>query len=1084
MRSWTVEHHALWSVCAVLLVCNSASMAATPMISLGSDYAVALRSDGTVMTWGGDGAGQLGTGRLPFSTTPGLVVGLDSVKSIGAGVTHSLAVRSDGTVWAWGANGEGQLGVRSNTDRARAAQVQGISNVISVCGGDSYSLALKIDATVWAWGAGNNGALGNGSFESASAPMQVKNLDRVTAIACGNSHALALRQDGSVWSWGSNNDGELGDGSTALRSQPVQVQGLSGVTSVSAGEYFSVALKSDGTVWEWGVRDGYADPHGKPRVVPGRSAGISGAVAIAASLDSFNVIAVHADQQTWWNWETGKVPVTMAPAGPIKSVAYAYGQFLFVKTDGTVLAGGGGGFGSLGDGTTTYRDAPGPVADISKIVQVATGQWHGLALDANGKVWSWGADWSGQLGSGRILGRSLPGEVAGLSNIVQIEAGALHTHAVDRDGNVWAWGDNGYGQYGNDSYSSSATPLRLETISAVQSVASGAWFTLALQRDGTLWQWGSMVTSQFDAPALPNRLLDNVTAIAAGPDYGLALRGDGTVWSWGSNQEHQLGDGTTVDQLRPRIVPGISGIKLITAADNSSYAVRQDGTVMAWGANEYGQLGDGTTEPRTGPVAVAGLTDVVDIVAGLQHVLVRKRDGTIWGWNWSADSGELGSVSAGIAPKAAPIPELGAIQSMAAGAYVSAFVRDDGLVMMGGKNDIGQLGDGTFAVRSTLGLVVNANADGFLNLGSGAAGKVAPSLAVPFFVTATGGVTNKIANVATTTKFNPADKGKQGAVHITASVPSSSSLAQSAKGSNAAIGPHPNRAAGTTTDAFTLLQLTPTGWQTVTNGQLLPYASGVLGDQLAAQTILNNTDTSTLKGAEFCVGYGATAQDMASNGNIRSVATIPGGTASTSCVVGGTLSVALSVVPGWNLLGNPVNQSIAVAAKFGDAAKVNSVWKWDSTAAKWQFYSPSLSATELQSYAASQGYAVLSEIAAGDGFWVNAKTQADLGNLTGAAINLRQSSLSAGWNLVSTASAVTPQDFNLSLSTTPPTAGQVPVNLTSLWAWDSAQSQWYFYAPSLEAGALSQFISDKGYRDFGTNSKTVGNATGFWVRRP
>jgi hypothetical protein len=273
----------------------------------------------------------------------------------------------------------------------------------------------------------------------------------------------------------------------------------------------------------------------------------------------------------------------------------------------------------------------------------------------------------------------------------------------------------------------------------------------------------------------------------------------------------------------------------------------------------------------------------------------------------------------------------------------------------------------------------------------------------------------------------------------------------------------------------------------VVNGQLIPYTSGVLGDQLAAQTILNKTDTTTLKGAEFCVGYGTSAADMLANGNIRAVATVPGATTPTSCVVGGTLSVALSVVPGWSLLGNPVNQSIAVADSFGDAAKVNSVWKWDSTAAKWQFYAPNLGATELQSYAASQGFAVLREIAAGDGFWVNAKTQAELGTVSGSAINLRQTSLTSGWNLVSTASAITPQDFNLSLSITPPTAGQVPINLTSLWAWDNMQSRWFFYAPSLQAqgdNALMDYITIQNYEDFVASGKKLGNAAGFWVRVP
>jgi hypothetical protein len=234
------------------------------------------------------------------------------------------------------------------------------------------------------------------------------------------------------------------------------------------------------------------------------------------------------------------------------------------------------------------------------------------------------------------------------------------------------------------------------------------------------------------------------------------------------------------------------------------------------------------------------------------------------------------------------------------------------------------------------------------------------------------------------------------------------------------------------------------------------------------------------------VGYGKTAQDMITNGNIRVVATIPGAASPTSCVVGGTLTVGIDVRSGWNLLGNPVKQSIAVADTFGDASKVTSVWKWDAAAANWQFYAPGLSAAELQAFATGQGYAVLTEINGGDGYWVNAKTQANLGSVTGEAINLRESSLASGWNLVSTASLVTPQYFNLTLSTTPPTLGQVPINLTSLWAWDSAQSNWFFYASSMEAqggSALADYIAAQRYQDFAADSKTLGNGVGFWVRR-
>ena len=69
---------------------------------------------------------------------------------------------------------------------------------------------------------------------------------------------------------------------------------------------------------------------------------------------------------------------------------------------------------------------------------------------------------------------------------------------------------------------------------------------------------------------------------------------------------------------------------------------------------------------------------------------------------------------------------------------------------------------------------------------------------------------------------------------------------------------------------------------------------------------------------------------------------------------------------------------------------------------------------------------------------------------------------------------ITPSAFNASLSVTPPTAGVVPINLTSLWAWSNAQSKWYFYAPSLEAQggtALTDYITSKAYLDFTQNTQ-------------
>ncbi len=56
-------------------------------------------------------------------------------------------------------------------------------------------------------------------------------------------------------------------------------------------------------------------------------------------------------------------------------------------------------------------------------------------------------------------------------------------------------------------------------------------------------------------------------------------------------------------------------------------------------------------------------------------------------------------------------------------------------------------------------------------------------------------------------------------------------------------------------------------------------------------------------------------------------------------------------------------------------------------------------------------------------------------------------------------------------------------NITTLWAWDSAAANWYFYAPSLDANAgLTNYITGKGYLDFGV--KTLTPTTGFWVNKP
>ncbi len=189
-------------------------------------------------------------------------------------------------------------------------------------------------------------------------------------------------------------------------------------------------------------------------------------------------------------------------------------------------------------------------------------------------------------------------------------------------------------------------------------------------------------------------------------------------------------------------------------------------------------------------------------------------------------------------------------------------------------------------------------------------------------------------------------------------------------------------------------------------------------------------------------------------------------------------AIQANILNSWNLLGNSVNSPLNVATSFGDPNKISSVWKWIKAGSKWAFYTPSMTSAQLSAYASSKGYDVLSSINGGEGFWVNALIPFTLSLPAGIAIPSSQFAdtnpvpLSAGWSLLAVGDNPTPKVFVNTIA-----------NLTSLWAWDSATSSWYFYAPSLDNnGTLQTYITSKGYLDFA--SKTLGRTTGFWGNHP
>jgi alpha-tubulin suppressor-like RCC1 family protein len=338
---------------------QSASRPPARVISIwgGARESIALKSDGTVWTWGlnncsngfGNGAcGKLGDGTQLTRTVPVRVHGpgdigyLNSVKAIMGGEHANYALKTDGTLWAWGGNFVGQLGDGTYTNSLTPVQVSGLNSVKSLGGRGYHNLAVKEDGTVWAWGWNSQGQLGHDTSGSpcppplagacSNAPVQVIGVTDPLTVTGGGFFSLALMPDHTLMAWGANESGELADGSYTAHQIPVHVSSvLSNVVQVSAGWKHAVALTADGHVWTWGdnlygeIGNGITSTTGVN--VPFRVPGLSNVVAVSGG-DRFTGI---------------------------------------LKADGTVWTWGWNGFGQLGDGTIKTRPSPVQVHNLSQV---------------------------------------------------------------------------------------------------------------------------------------------------------------------------------------------------------------------------------------------------------------------------------------------------------------------------------------------------------------------------------------------------------------------------------------------------------------------------------------------------------------------------------------------------------------------------------------------------------------------------------------------------------------------------------------------------------------------------------------------
>jgi alpha-tubulin suppressor-like RCC1 family protein len=323
----------------------------------------------------------------------------------------------------------------------------------------------------------------------------------------------------------------------------------------------------------------------------------------------------------------------------------------------------------------------------SAAASASAGDFHSCAVTAEQRAFCWGRNDRGQLGDGSTLQRTLPAPVAGGLRFASVSAqGGFHSCALTPAGKAYCWGDNEHGQLGDGTAVSRSAPVEVAGGHAFASVTTNAHHSCGLTRAGR-------------------------------------------ALCWGRNDAGQLGTGSTASSSVPVPVGGGLVFSALDAGGNTTCGVAAGGQLYCWGWNFYGQLGDGGFADRRSPVPAAGSLRFAQVDAGshLACGVAVGGGGYCWGYGYGRDPAPgtptrmgagtafgrmlAGGYSAcGLAADGTahcwPESEVsgGAVpgirfESLSAGTFHVCGVTAGGSVVCWGRNDDGQLGDGTRVSR-------------------------------------------------------------------------------------------------------------------------------------------------------------------------------------------------------------------------------------------------------------------------------------------------------------------------------------------------------------------------------------------------
>ena len=726
-------------------------LSVTPDLAGSYATVTALRSDGTVWTWGNNLYGQLGNGgpeesgedsRPAAATVPGFSGAPLKATAMTAGGMHTLVLGERNS--AWGDNSAGQLGNGKTENASEPIYIYGLSGSI-LAAGEDFSMSLSLDqngrSSVYYWGFDIINGTGNVltptklSIPDPTYPTINYMPTNVIDIAAGGKAALLLCRDGTVWTvgWGSSTEDRL----------PRQVEELEHISAISVGSGYFLALGQDGTVWTWG-----SGLVGQSSDVPVKVPGLSNVTAISAGYSHAAAIDAEGNLWTWGVNTSGQLGdgTTEDRSVPVKvrqSVSFVRAgnsQTFAADQDGYLYACGYNGNGELGCGT--YRDTSEfvPVVEqdsdqpFSLLVyplelgntvggggSIRTGQTYfpkgaQVTVDALPNTGNYFHSWSAEgveLADPQanpavftmpdnkvVLTPSFTSEEGSIPQVA-IAAGSIHALALNDGGTVYGWGSNNYKQLGDRYGYADCVPGRVPLLQNVADVVCSYYASIFLMRDGTVWYAGQIATGLSNYTLTPIEGLTDITAIAAGDNHLLALDKDGVVWGFGFDRDGCLATATGTVLTQPVQIAGLPTVTAIWAGPNGSAAKAADGSVYVWGYDDYfGRFG--TLESGTSGTSLTTPTkldwpcgEIRSFAIGDYFCAALAEDGTVWacGRNWE---GQLGN---GTENRGSEVPvQVSGLENITAISTRSMHIvalDSSGTLWGWGRNMHGQLGNGT-----------------------------------------------------------------------------------------------------------------------------------------------------------------------------------------------------------------------------------------------------------------------------------------------------------------------------------------------------------------------------------------------------